>query len=1187
MKNVILVMSYLVSLTLFAAWEDVTPEKYPNADQVVLNELIHYEYNPDGSYSSRDEQWFKILTEKGRRESSTISIGYNLRYGKGEITFIEVIGEDGIARNIDIASTLNETTDNSSMGSNIFDPMSKNLSCAIPALKVGDIVHFIIKKKIEKARFQNQWGEIEIFEYTYPIEHMEVTIKAPAERPLLSRSIRNPLGNVTESAETLEDGSTLHKWVVENSPQAFEEDDMPPMYTQIQHLRVSTATDWRDLSKWYWNLCLPHLNCTTEAITNKVEEIGHDYTKLYKWVAQEIRYMGLTMEDTSPGYSPHDVNVTFDNRYGVCRDKAGLLVAMLRIAGYDAFPVLINHGAKLDKEVPQPFFNHAIVAIDLNGEYVLMDPTDESSRDLFPSYLSNSSYLVCRPEGETLQITPTISAKENSLIVNSDGKMESDGSILLKSEIIAHGINDNALRGRLLRMKARDHRKLIENVMRRIAPGSEVLSVEITPADLRNTEEPLTFKVLAHLPDMMTKGENISTLTLPMLSKNLGVVNWLAEGKTSLDKRRFPLQLAATAGAEETLTLELCENLGEVIKLPEPMKLEGAVSYIGEVNVDSSVLSARRVFNLERIEYSSDEYLGLKAAFEKIEAAERVESVFAASSIKGADVHYRLNEIEVAKKDEYNWVVTNTFEKEILTYDGKKKSSEIIIDYNPSWETIELANAKVTNKNGSVSVVTEKEINEMDAEWTGEAPRYPASKQFIVNLPSVEIGSVISCKIVRTIKASPLPFFARYYFDTVEPTDKLIVKVDDFVREVASPKLIVRESMQPNGGLWRENLIMSDSEIKGGFDLKVKSYSFPEAGDSLKEIRDWMAKNIRVVGPSLYETRLIDQMTSPKTVLEERYASRLDYARTMCAVMKGAGYEAEVVFASLDKLDSEKERLEALAFGNREKYSNPLVKVGNIFIGTENEYTPLGLSVYNGSTYFNPESGEIGTIISKSAKMPTDIVTRVDMKVNEDGGVDFEFEKSYSGVEIGAFRKRYAEMLEEDRSRHFLELVSAFSTNAKATSELETDIESYPSTIKFKAHADDFAVVNGDMITLEIPDFAKALFPLTGTKRLTPIGIAAKDSTSISMVALSFPKGFTEVEHVSEEYVMRDPTGPEIWHRFKVETKVEDEVLTLLLTRISYEHGAALLDKSYFPLLKEWSKVAGSKANRTIMIRRK
>jgi len=42
----------------------------------------------------------------------------------------------------------------------------------------------------------------------------------------------------------------------------------------------------------------------------------------------------------------------------VCRDKAALLVAMLRKAGLPAYPVLVNYGEKKDQDVPNPFFNH-------------------------------------------------------------------------------------------------------------------------------------------------------------------------------------------------------------------------------------------------------------------------------------------------------------------------------------------------------------------------------------------------------------------------------------------------------------------------------------------------------------------------------------------------------------------------------------------------------------------------------------------------------------------------------------------------------------------------------------------------------------------------------------------------------------------------------------------------------------
>ncbi|MBQ9727874.1 MAG: DUF3857 domain-containing protein, partial [Kiritimatiellae bacterium] len=139
---------------------------------------------------------------------------------------------------------------------------------------------------------------------------------------------------------------------------------------------------------------------------------------LFDFVSREVRYMGAMAESEAPGYEPHDVSLTFDNRYGVCRDKAALLVAMLRMAGIDAWPVLINVGPRKDPQVPQPYFNHAIVAADSGdpaGPYLLMDPTSETTRSLLPEYLCEMSYLVARDEGEGIRETPPLPVEQNLL----------------------------------------------------------------------------------------------------------------------------------------------------------------------------------------------------------------------------------------------------------------------------------------------------------------------------------------------------------------------------------------------------------------------------------------------------------------------------------------------------------------------------------------------------------------------------------------------------------------------------------------------------------------------------------------------------------------------------------------------------------------------------------------------------
>ena len=77
---------------------------------------------------------------------------------------------------------------------------------------------------------------------------------------------------------------------------------------------------------------------------------------LFYFVSNKIRYMGITPEKDRPGFEPHDVCITFDKKYGVCRDKAALLVSMLRLAGLNAYPVLVSVGTHKDAEVPDPVF---------------------------------------------------------------------------------------------------------------------------------------------------------------------------------------------------------------------------------------------------------------------------------------------------------------------------------------------------------------------------------------------------------------------------------------------------------------------------------------------------------------------------------------------------------------------------------------------------------------------------------------------------------------------------------------------------------------------------------------------------------------------------------------------------------------------------------------------------------------
>lgn len=1221
----------LFGAVLFAN-DDITLERFPDADAVSVKSVREVTYNTDGTYVDHDEEWIKVLTEKGRREESELGLHYSARYGTARIIKVSIIDTNGVERVVDVSGTMNETTDNSSMDENIYDPLDRRITCTVPGLKIGETLRYSFERAITNPRFGNQWSTSAVFEWQCPILDSTFRVIAPKDHPIKTAMVRNPLGNVTESMEEREDGRIVYTWRVVNTPQAFSEPDTPPFYLLVQNLQVSTAENWEQLSKWYWDLCLPHIEKTNAAISNKVVEVLSAspsaapldrISALYKWVAQEVRYMGLTMEDTSPGYAPHDVDITFDNRYGVCRDKAALLVAMLRLAGFEAYPVLIQAGAKRDPEVPSPFFNHAIVAVanpaynpdpslddQTDGKYILMDPTDESSRDLMPAYLCNCSYMVARPEGETLRTSPVVPAKDNAFVVDSYGTLASDGVIMLKQSMTFHGVNDNAFRQALLRRRPESRRKVFESILRARFPGAELLRCEILPADLRDTGKPLVVKLISRLPETVLRGETRDELNPPMISQALGAATWMLNGKTSLESRKYPFVINSTASAVETLRLDLGGNLGEALSLPEDRFVEGKYEYARTFRVEDGTLVVQRKAAINAVEFSPEEYGRLREAIKQIESAERERPVFGKDFLAEANVRFRLYKQETDFTGDNSWVTTNTITKEILTYDGKKSSSELSFSFNPTWESVEVVSAVVSNANGKVSFLSPQEINVMDCGWASSAPRYPASKQMIVNLPSVEIGSVISYVIAMTANDAPAPFYGKWNFDVYEPADEYVVRVGDLSRTVYNPRVLKAETMAAPGEFWRDYWIVSSNSFPGiAAKLRLAADVKPVKSEhkDIKSIRDWMVSHVRISGPSLYELPIEKQLTDPDVVLKEHYASNLDFIRTMCALMRGAGYEADVVFSSSNGgVEPQLKEFDMMQYPNVRAFAIPLCRVretkgGMLFgllpfgretttyyIGTENEFTPIGASAYAGSNYFDPQTEMFDVVTSITNEYYSFSCSETKLTVSENGAVDFDIDSKVWGPGVGTFRKQYEEMLPEDRSRHHQELLGGISQAASATGELVTDTKSYPARRAFSCHVPSFAIVEGDMITVTLPDFYEPLFPLTGVVRDTPICLNAIEGERVAY-SVTFPEGYTEVEHLPKNFAFRSTLDfYHIWYQSNVYTRFnESGRLVVDIVRERAPRIQTVLAAEYFGMIKDWSRIGSSRANRAIVVRRK
>ena len=392
-----------------AAASEITLEKYPNCDQAIVEEKIVEVYRADGTAEDQDEWFVKVLTEKGKRDRRTLSLSFFLPYSTAEVTKLELIKPTGEVVPVDVAANSKETIDSSQISENIYDPNSKILQVNIPGLEIGDVVHAVTRTTTQRPIIPGEFADENVFEGEAYIRHLSYEVHSPLDKPLKHVVLRDEVPGTVKYTTTPGDDKTLvHHWEVNNVPRMFSEPSMPPQENILQRVLISTTPTWQDVSKWYWGLSKPHLEATSPELKTKVETLtlgaktDLDKTKaLFYYVSQNIRYMGLTPEKDRPGFEPHDVSLTFGKKYGVCRDKAALLVSMLRAAGLKSYPVLVSVGSKKDKDVPDPGFNHAIVCVELaKGEYTLMDPTDEHARELLPWHDGDQSYLVACPDGE-------------------------------------------------------------------------------------------------------------------------------------------------------------------------------------------------------------------------------------------------------------------------------------------------------------------------------------------------------------------------------------------------------------------------------------------------------------------------------------------------------------------------------------------------------------------------------------------------------------------------------------------------------------------------------------------------------------------------------------------------------------------------------------------------------------------
>lgn len=564
-----------------AGTNDVLPqhidrERYPHAHAVLALEIENITFDTSGRTCSTDEVFLTILDEQGKREHGVQRFSVNRAYDSLEIDFVAVVKADGRRLEVDLEKHRREETSSRDARMNIYNPNMRVISVFIPNLAVGDTIHYRIHRQRHKPIIPGQvYGRI-LGQYLFPIHEYRFTLTGPAEIPLRHLVKDEVEGTVTYN-EREHNGRITRTWEFREVPQLVPEAHMPPISEVAMRLLFGSIGSWSDVARWYAGLVEPKLEPSPEMaaavheITAGSETEAEKMAAIFRFVARRIRYMGITTESDRPGFEPHAAADTFSRRHGVCRDKAALLVSLLRLAGFDADAVLISVGDKLDPEIPLPYFNHAIAVarVGTDGAPVFMDPTDETGGQFLPDYERDASYLIADTEGnETLALTPPLPAAANHFAITVNDTLERDGTLHGAIAVTCRGFADATMRSLLMRRGRAEKEDFLRQLLLRRRP--DIVIDELHWSDPADPATPFSFSCRFNIPPPPAAaiGDGRQYILPLAAMTEPGLLDRWILGRADTNDRDFPLRFGYTYSTAVNERLRFAEAPAEII-LPE------------------------------------------------------------------------------------------------------------------------------------------------------------------------------------------------------------------------------------------------------------------------------------------------------------------------------------------------------------------------------------------------------------------------------------------------------------------------------------------------------------------------------------------------------------------------------------------------------------------------------------------
>ena len=333
----------------------------------------------------------------------------------------------------------------------------------------------------------------------YPVLSARIRLTHPSETHW-----RTFAPNLPPSETTADDTTRTETWTLADIAAREPLPGDPPALTFAPWIGVSSLPDWDAFANWYQRLA-----AGSDTIDSKVETLADEIAAAhpdrngriraaYERVAA-LRYVAIELGVGA--FRPRTPAQVWRQRDGDCKDKANLLVAILRRMDIPAEFALVNRFGVTFTEFPGWQFNHALARVPAAPEAgqphdLWLDSTDRlvPFGIIAPGNLGRQA-LVFAPGFETAAFQEIAATQEPAATWLETWDIRDDASATLT--LNATGAAEVRLRHLLLNAGPTARRFILQNLLQK--PDAQVLSV--SSHDPYALGEPYRIEAKILLPD--------------------------------------------------------------------------------------------------------------------------------------------------------------------------------------------------------------------------------------------------------------------------------------------------------------------------------------------------------------------------------------------------------------------------------------------------------------------------------------------------------------------------------------------------------------------------------------------------------------------------------------------------------------------------------------------------------------